>query len=85
MQVAESEGDGASAAAKKGVCGQEWRQAVQQVLGPELQKRNLCKCIQYGSDCSGLDAPYWGLAFVLEDMKAEWTGAFFRGLVTTLL
>ena len=71
MQVAvEESDDGTSAAASNGVCGHEWRQAVQKILGPELQARKHGTCIKYGSDCSGLDAPYWGLSFLLEDMEA---------------
>ena len=69
VQVEEGD-DGASEAAFQEVCGHVWRQAVQNILGPKLQARKLCKLIQYGSDCSGLDAPYWGLSFVLQDMQA---------------
>ena len=51
-------------------CCLSWREAVQKILGDEFQKRKLANFITYGSDCSGLDAPYWGLQYVLSDIEA---------------
>jgi hypothetical protein len=54
----------------KDSCCLSWREAVQKILGPEFQNRKLANSIKYGSDCSGLDAPYWGLKYVLSDIEA---------------
>lgn len=53
------------------VVGQEqWVAATMNVLGPFLKERDLGSSISYGSDCSGLDAPYWGLQHILKAIEA---------------
>ncbi len=50
-----------------------WVKATLKVLGPTLQMRNHGSVISYGSDCSGLDAPFWGLKLLLAGLEAELT------------
>lgn len=52
-------------------CCLSWREAVQKILGSQFRDRKLASSIKYGSDCSGLDAPYWGLKYVLSDIEAS--------------
>ena len=52
-------------------CCLSWREAVQKILGSQFRDRKLASSIKYGSDCSGLDAPYRGLKYVLSDIEAS--------------
>lgn len=49
---------------------QWWLSAIQDVLGSYFQQRKLPREIKYGSDCSGVDAPVWGLSQLLSNLQA---------------
>ena len=44
---------------------------VLDILGPHFQERKFLPTIAYGSDCSGLDAPFWGLDALLSGIEAR--------------
>ena len=48
-----------------------WVQTVLETLGPHFQQRKFLPTIAYGSDCSGLDAPFWGLTALLAGIEAQ--------------
>ena len=54
-------------AAETGCCGQ-WLKAVVKVLGHRFASSSWSS-LSYGSDCSGLDAPFWALSHLATDLK----------------
>ena len=45
--------------------------AVIKVLGHHLRQRTISSTLEYGSECSGLDAPFHGLRSVVDAIQAE--------------
>ena len=52
-------------------------QTVLEILGPHFQERKFPTTIAYGSDCAGLDAPFWGLAALLSGIEAREFDLYF--------